>query len=144
ARPPALHATPGDPRPPALTPGVESVTVLTSAPARAGGLAWRSDGSALVVATASRSLAFGGADPPPAFTRVRTIDLTAGQAHDLARLDASRFDPIAWSAETKIVVGVDSGEGGIHQIHRIREDGTRIAGGPIDGGYQRIDATRDA
>jgi hypothetical protein len=140
---PGSDDTAGELRTLDLTSGVESVTLLTSAPDRAGGIAWRSDGSALVVATASRSLAFGGIDPPPAFTRVRTIDLAAGQARDLARLDASRFDPIAWSAETKIVVGVDSGEGGIHQIFRIREDGTRIAGGPIDTGYQRLDASHD-
>jgi hypothetical protein len=140
---PGSDDTAGELRTLDLTSGVESVTLLTSAPDRAGGIAWRSDGSALVVATASRSLAFGGADPPPAFTRVRTIDLAAGQARELARLDASRFAPIAWSAETKIVVGVDSGEGGIHQIFRIREDGTRIAGGSIDVGYQRFDASRD-
>jgi hypothetical protein len=126
-----------------LTTGLESATLLTSAPDGAGGIAWRSDSAALVVATASRSLAFGGIDPPPAYTRVRTIDLAAGQARELARLDASRFYPIAWSAETKIVVGVDSGEGGIHEIHRIRENGTRIAGGAIDVGYQRFDASRD-
>jgi hypothetical protein len=141
--PPASEDTAGELRTLDLTTGVESVTLLASAPDRAGGIAWRSDGSALVVATASRSLAFGGIDPPPSYTRVHTIDLAGGQARELARLDASRFYPIAWSAETKIVVGVDNGEGGIHQIHRIREDGTRIAGGPIDVGYQRYDATRD-
>jgi hypothetical protein len=126
-----------------LTTGLESATLLTSAPDRTGGIAWRSDGSSLVVATASTSLAFGGIDPPPAYTRVRTIDLAAGQARELARLDASRFHPVAWSTETKIVVGIDSGEGGIHQIFRIREDGTRIAGGRIDVGYQRFDVSRD-
>jgi hypothetical protein len=141
--PSASDDTAGELRTLDLVTGVESVTLLTSAPERAGGIAWRSDGSALVVATASASLAFGGADPPPAYTRVRTIDLASKQLHELARLDASRFFPVAWSAETKIVVGVDSGEGGTHGIFRIREDGTRIAGGPIDVGYQRFDATRD-
>jgi hypothetical protein len=141
--PPASDDTAGELRTLDLVTGVESATQLTSAPERAGGIAWRSDGSALVVATASASLAFGGIDPPPAYTRVRTIDLASKQLHELARLDASRFFPVAWSAETRIVVGVDSGEGGIHQIFRIREDGTRIAGGAIDVGYQRFDATRD-
>jgi hypothetical protein len=141
--PPTSDDTAGELRTLDLTTGVESTTLLTSAPDGAGGIAWRSDGSALVVATASTSLAFGGIDPPPAYTLVRTIDLATGQVGELARLDGSRFHPIAWSAETKIVVGVDSGEGGIHQIFRIREDGTRIAGGPIDIGYQRFDASRD-
>jgi hypothetical protein len=141
--PSASADTAGELRTIDLTTGLESATLLTSAPDSAGGIAWRSDGSALVAATSSRSLAYGGIDPPPAYTRVRTIDLAAGQARELARLDGSRFYPIAWSAETKIVVGVDSGEGGIHQIHRIRENGVRIAGGPIDVGYQRFDASRD-
>ena len=141
--PPASDDTAGELRTLDLTTGIESVALLTSAPERAGGIAWRSDGSALVVATASTSIPFGGADPPPAYTRVRTIDLAAKQVHELARLDLSRFHPIAWSAETRIVVGVDSGEGGIHQIFRIREDGTRIAGGSIDVGYQRFDSSRD-
>jgi hypothetical protein len=140
---PGTDDTAGELRTIDLTTGIESTTLLASAPERAGGIAWRSDGSALVVATASRSIPFGGVDPPPSYTRVHTIDLAAGQVHELARLELSRFYPIAWSAETKIVVGVDSGEGGIHQIYRIRENGARIAGGPIDVGYQRFEASRD-
>jgi len=141
--PPGGDDTLGELRTVDLTTGVESTTLLSSAPDRAGGIAWRSDGSAVVVATASALLAFGGIDPPPAYTRVHTIDLTAGKARELARLDGARFQPIAWSAETKVVVGVDSGEGGVNQIFRIREDETRIAGGAVDTGYQRFGASHD-
>ena len=141
--PPGADDTAGELRTVDLTTGVESRPLLASAPERAGGIAWRSDGSALVVATAAKSIPFGGVDPPPAYTRVHTIDLAAGQVRELAHLELARFYPIAWSAETKVVVGVDSGEGGIHQIYRIRENGARIAGGPIDVGYQRFDVSRD-
>jgi len=141
--PPGGDDTLGELRTVDLTTGVESTTLLSSAPDRAGGIAWRSDGSALVVATASALLAFGGIDPPPAYTRVHILDLAAGKARELARLDGARFQPIAWSAETKVVVGVDSGEGGVNQIFRIREDGTRIAGGAVDTGYQRFGASHD-
>src|SRR5206468_6979635 len=78
--PPDGDDTLGELRSVDLTTGVESTTLLSSAPDRAGGIAWRSDGSALVVATASASLAFGGIDPPPAYTRVHILDLAAGKA----------------------------------------------------------------
>ena len=118
-------------------------SLLRTEPDRPGGIAWRSDGSALVVAAQSTEIPFGGIDPPPAYVKVRTVDLPTGQVRDLIRLDLVRFFPFAWSARDRVVVGVDAGEGGVRRIFRIREDGTEIAGGPIDAGrWQRVDADR--
>jgi hypothetical protein len=125
-----------------LVTGTER-SLLRAEPDRPGGIAWRSDGSALVVAAQSTQIPFGGIDPPPAYVQVRTVDLATGQVKDLVKLDLVRFYPYAWSARDRVVAGVDAGEGGVHRIFRIREDGTQISGGVIDaGGWQRLDADR--
>jgi hypothetical protein len=86
---------------------------------------WRSDGGALAVTAISVSFR-GGADPPPDFVRLYVVDLATATVRELPRIERARFTPLAWSARTRVITGAWLGEGGLHAVIRVRDDGTRL------------------
>ncbi|HYR93945.1 MAG TPA: hypothetical protein VEP48_07045, partial [Methylomirabilota bacterium] len=97
--------------------------LMTAGGDRPGSVLWRSDGGALAV-TGISTTSGQGVDPPPAFVRIRIADLTTGQTRELPRIERARFQPIAWNATTRIIVGAWLGEGGLQRVFRVRDDGT--------------------
>ena len=123
-----VAATSADLRVIDLRTGTEQ-TLLRAEGDQPGTAIFRSDGSALLVTTNSLSFR-GGADPPPDHVRIRTVDLATGAVRELLTMGQTRFEPLAWSARTHVIAGAWVGEGGVHTLYRLRDDGTLLAAVP--------------
>jgi hypothetical protein len=111
---------------------------------RAAGVVWRDDAGGLLYAAASPNTASAGIDPPPAYTAVRIVNFATNQVNEVKRLTAARFFPLTWRVATRVVSGVDAGEGGVRAIYRFKEDGGAAGDTPPDRRFSEVvDTSRD-
>lgn len=113
----------------------------------AGGIAWRSDGAAVVFSATSPGLADPGSTlwPRPSYTALRTVEVGGRQIREVRRLEKTRIFPVAWSSSAHVIVGLDAPEGVLLTLFRVREDGSSAGDTVGEQRFQEIvDVTHDA
>ena len=125
-----------------IAPSAQPRTLLaTAAKEDAGYIAWSSDSTGLAVAVNGRPVIPAG-DAPPAYTKVRVVDVAGGQPRDVIRIANVNFVPLAWDRQAHLIAGYRPSGSGAQEYYLLEEGGklTRTNAGP---GIYVVEASQD-
>ena len=110
-----------------------------------GDIAWRDDAGGLVYAVRTPGPSTSGVNPP-ATTIFSTYVFATRQVSEVKKIDSSgSLIPLSWNLATHVIAAVETGEGGVRQIYRFKEDGGGVGNTPSDERLHEVtDVTKDA
>src|SRR6185312_14721429 len=85
-------------------------------------MAWASDSTGIVVAV-NGAPPIPAADAPPAYTALRTVDVSGGASREIARIAGANVLPLAWDRAAHLVVAYEPVCCGTINYDTITEDG---------------------
>lgn len=117
------------------TPAQERILVTLPTTETAGGVAWSSDGSGLLIGVSS--VAYVSTDVPvgaarPVYTALRDVDVASAAVREVARLmEALPLRPVAWERRSRVAAAVGIGDGGYTGSYVVAREGAQPTTTPM-------------
>jgi hypothetical protein len=107
-----------------IAPNARPRTLLTVSAKGENGynMAWSSDSTGIVIGV-NGAPAIPAADAPPAYTAIRTIDVSGGLPREIARIAGANVVPLAWDRSAHLVAAYEPVCCGTMNYDTITEDG---------------------